>query len=258
MSALPFVCALRGAFAQLAAAPLSAVRLVGTRSGTGATYPVIVSQTDSSCTGSRRLHPGELRRPRLAQSLTPLTVEASVDVSQSTIASPSGSAAEEAVKAAITAVFNQNPGLVDTLFTGAILAACSAQGIAQSSCPQPPSLIMTVSAAADPAPAEPEAGSVVMFALMGALGCAVCVAVALAVMLWRERSKRRRKVHPVEEEAAAPPDANHPSLVVRHVVAEPPPSSQGAPVDAGRSAGFSRPPRYVITGRANVAEAWVQ
>jgi hypothetical protein len=209
MSDLAFVCAIRRAFSQLASAPMSAVRLVGAKSDTGSSFAVLVSQLESTCGASRQLSPLELSGRR-AQSLSPISVEVSVDVSKTTLTS-SFSNAEQAVRAEVEAAFSQNPSLVDSLFSAATAAACSAQGIPTNLCPNPPSLALSLSNSGGTTSSQTETGNVLVPAVAGAIGGAVLFAAVLGFVWWKAKSSRSKQ--------PPPPDA--PGLVIRQLAAVP-------------------------------------
>ncbi len=193
MRDLAFVCAIRHAFALLAAAPLSAVRVSGAKSEAGTSFPVVASQLEGACGGGARLL---AERNRRAQALSPILVELSVDVSRTAL-TPSPSSAERAVRAEIEAAFMFNPSLVDSLFSAATLAACSAQGIPSNACPNPPSQTLSL---AGSSPLKEESGSVSIPIVAGAVGGAIFIvaaAVLLALLLrWRSRPSRSKPPPP--------------------------------------------------------------
>jgi hypothetical protein len=225
MSDIAFVCAMRHAFSQLASVPVSAVRLVGARSETGSSYYVLVSQLEGTCGASRLLLEYPARR---AQSLSPISVEVSVDVSKTTLTS-SSSNAERAVRADVEAAFSQNPSLVDSLFSAATAAACSAQGIPSNLCPNPPSLTLSLSNSGGITSSQTESGNVTVPAVAGAIGGAVFVAAVMALW-WKAKSSRSKP----------PPPPDSPGLVIRHITAVP----SAPPVDDPSLSGFPNSKRF--------------
>lgn len=149
---------------------------------------------------------------RRTQSLSPISVEVSVDVSKTTLSS-STSNAEQAVRADIEAAFSHNSSLVDSLFSAATAAACLAQGIPSNLCPYPPSLALSLSNTGGGAPSLPETGTVLIPAVAGAIGGMVFVAAVMA-LLWRKAKSSRSNNQP------SPPGA--PGLVIRQLTAVPP------------------------------------
>jgi hypothetical protein len=195
MSDLAFVCALRRAFSQLVAAPISAVLILAANSVEGTSFPTIVSQVDGSCGPSRVLSSyAEHGQGRRAQSLSPITVRVSVDISKTarSLASPN---AEQLVRADVDSAFTRNPALIDSLFSDATLAACSAQGISVDLCPNPPSFVVSLSSASQP-PATESGTMVVVPTVAGAVGAAVFVAGVLVVVLWWRAKSSQAKVAP--------------------------------------------------------------
>jgi hypothetical protein len=208
-----FVCTLRTAFSQLSAVPLSAVRLVGVKTEAGTSFPVLVSQLEGSCGNSRQLASLENSGRRI-QSLAVLSVEVSVDVSKTTL-TISSSNVEQAVRGEIEAAFSQNPSLVDSLFSGATAAACSAQGIPSNLCPNPPSLVLSLSNSGKTSLSQTETGNVLIPAIAGAIGGAVFVA-AVTALLWRRASHSKQSLPPPLPVSSSPQ-----GLVNRQVATNP-------------------------------------
>lgn len=207
MSDQAFVCAIRGAFSQLAGTPLSAVRVLGATSDVGISYPALTSQLEGTCSSARLL----LERPsRRVQSLSPIRLEVSVDVSKTALTN-SSSTAEQAVRAEIEAAFNQNLSSLDTLFSTAIQLSCSAQGIPPSSCPNPPSLVLSLTSSGSTTPPQQETGNVLVPAVVGAIVCTFFVSALLAVVWWKARSSS----------PTLPTPTDTPGLILRMVPSAP-------------------------------------
>ncbi len=143
--------------------------------------------------------------------MSPIFVEVSVDVSKTTLM-PLSSNAEQTVRAEIETAFSQNPSLVDSLFSTATAAACSAQGIPSNFCPQPPSLALSLSSAGGTPPPQRETGNVIVPAVAGAIGGAAFGAAAVALLWWKAKSSRS-KLRPSSDT----PGPNTPGLVIRQI-----------------------------------------
>jgi hypothetical protein len=131
---------------------------------------------------------GPSSRRRL-QGLSSMTVDATVDASQSTLSGAMTDAAG-AVSTALSAAL-ADPAQVDALFGPAVAAACAAQGIAAASCPRPPSLavrLVSASAATSVTPRSDAGGSALSMLLTDANLVAAAVGVAIGVvagwLLW--------------------------------------------------------------------------
>jgi hypothetical protein len=132
---------------------------------------------------------------RRAQSSTltpPVVVEVSLDVSNTTLVIPPGSTYEAAVRSELQRAFTQSPSLIDVLFLSATTAACAAQGISSSSCPNPPSAVLRVSprvssgGSISSTASEPDAA--IVAGLGAALGIVLLAAGVFAALWWRERA----------------------------------------------------------------------
>lgn len=142
MSDTNFVCVLRVAFSQISAVPMGSVRLLGIKTETGESYPVLAPQVEGACTA--RILFTEVIKPnpfRQLQSLTRLSAEISIDVLKTTLSSANS---ETFVRSAITTAFAMNSTLIDALFAPVTTAACIAQGISLNTCPNPPSIIVSL------------------------------------------------------------------------------------------------------------------
>ncbi len=225
------MCAFRTAFAQLAEVPVAAVQIVGVKSAAGGSFAVLVSQLDGACAEVRRLSAAAAKGDRRAQSLAPVAVDVSVDVSRTALTAVAVNA-EAVVRSAIEVAFVQNPSLIDALFSSVTAAACAAQGVAPNVCPNPPSAVLAMPA--NPAASAPWEGiGALVPAIAGAVGGGVFAAAVLGV-LWRRRQKKLR--------ATAPDNAPPGVVTIRQVV--PAPAANDFPAAAHYDARFAGPPLH--------------
>jgi hypothetical protein len=189
MSNQAFVCALRLPMSQLAAVPISSVRIVGARIGTDAFYPIVASQ-DGEC-GARLL--SSMKQERRVQAVEALSIEVSIDVS-STSLTTLPEFTEALVRSEIEGTFRRDRATVDVLFSAATAASCAAQGIPPQSCPNPPSAVLALVTGA-PMPAATSSIDVVS-AVAGGLGGALAAAITFGYIMWRRAA--RWSIHPLD------------------------------------------------------------
>jgi hypothetical protein len=218
---VPFVCAFRGAVAELVAVPLASVQVVGAVSDAQVPFPILARQDDRACV-ARQLSDAGGPADRRAQSLARVTLEVLVDAAAST--HPTSAAGREAtVRAEVEAAFTRDPSRLDGLFSAVTIAACAVQGIALHVCPNSSTIVTLPVQDPRTAPEKDSTsqatGSVVVAGVSGGFGVAVIVAAVMTGLWWRERTKRERQA----EKAAAAAGAG---LVVRHIG---PPPAQPAP-----------------------------
>ena len=144
MSDSNFVCTVRIAFATIAVVPINSVRLVGIKSDTGESYPILTSQVDGVCHARILFNKDSIISfpIRQLQSVSSLSVEISIDVSKTTLSIIDP---ESVIRSTIKTAFEKNFTLIDNLFLPVTLAACTAQGIPSTLCPNPPSLVIMAS-----------------------------------------------------------------------------------------------------------------
>jgi hypothetical protein len=171
---------------------------------------VEASSSSSAASAAARRH--------LANTLTPLSVETSIDTSTSSLSADLADR-EDAVAAELGSVFS-NATRVDLLLAGTVSAACTAQGLASAACPTQASQAVVIVLAA---PKTSGAGassssssslSPLVLGLAGGLGGLGIIAVAVFLLVRAARGRKRKEdqasAGKAESAGAAPRPPIHP------------------------------------------------
>jgi hypothetical protein len=158
-------------------------RLLGLEEG------VEASPSSSAASAAARRH--------LANTLTPLSVETSIDTSTSSLSADLADR-EDAVAAELGSVFS-NATRVDLLLAGTVSAACTAQGLASAACPTQASQAVVIVLAAQKtsgagaSSSSSSSLSPLVLGLAGGLGGLGVIAIAVFLLVRAARGRKRKE-----------------------------------------------------------------